>query len=315
MNLGLCDRSTVVSAMSEELDDTACCPVCFEEYEAVGGRIPRLLPCTHTLCHDCVDSLIKGGSLTCPQDRLTHTATKGCRTFPQNKYILKHLQKPDPRPKGAESAGENSAFKLCDVHERELSLYCKNSKCQREICQLCHINTHMGHRVVDILQELEHQRNDFSRHIQKLKTTVKRKRKILSDAKEKVNDICEQSANELKKRRAMIVKDIDTAINEIEQNAQEEQKKIQEKIGALDDVVTMVDALADNAKRCGSLSSFQDHFEILEAAGSSVVDTCLRAGTAQYYQYNSSLPVDFMKRSQKALPVFMDIYTFGKKHM
>ena len=77
--------------MWEEADDSAFCPVCFECYSELGVSVPRLLPCTHTMCHACVDTLIKNSTLVCPQDRKAHPAFSGVLSFPQNKYILKMI--------------------------------------------------------------------------------------------------------------------------------------------------------------------------------------------------------------------------------
>ena len=40
-------------------------PVCFESYEETGDHLPRLLPCTHTLCHTCVSAMIHCNTLVC----------------------------------------------------------------------------------------------------------------------------------------------------------------------------------------------------------------------------------------------------------
>ena len=79
-------------SMLEELDDSAFCPICFECYSESGDTVSRLLPCTHTMCHACVDKLIKKNTLLCPHDRKAYPAAYGVHTFPQNKYVLKILQ-------------------------------------------------------------------------------------------------------------------------------------------------------------------------------------------------------------------------------
>ena len=79
--------------MSAEIDDSSFCPVCFDVYEEYGHLIPRILPCSHTLCHKCVEELLNNYTLVCPQDRQVHPAFQGAKSFPQNKYILKYLQK------------------------------------------------------------------------------------------------------------------------------------------------------------------------------------------------------------------------------
>ena len=294
--------------MAEEIDDTTCCPVCFEHYEETGNHIPRLLPCTHTLCHQCVGSLIRDATLTCPQDRQKHIAGNGPLTFPQNKYILKHLKK--PKISEEEDSLTAFTFQQCHVHGRELSLFCKDSKCQEEICQLCHINTHQGHCVVDILQELERQRNDIARNIQCVKTVAKSRRDTLCAAKRQLVDICERTTSELKKRRETIVKAITATINEVEEQTKEEQKSIDEKMVELDKLLKEVGEEGERVKRCNNPIAMQEHTEMIKCIKLCVLDI---SGIVKYYEYNSNLAEDFLKRKETMMPLFVDINTFGKE--
>ena len=77
--------------MAENRDSLAeilCCSVCLEDYEEDGDHIPRLLPCTHTLCEACIKHLIKDNKLECPECRKQHKASNGEKSFSQNKYLL-----------------------------------------------------------------------------------------------------------------------------------------------------------------------------------------------------------------------------------
>ena len=42
------------------------CQICFEDFEESGDHVPRLLPCTHTLCEKCLKQLVQGASVECP---------------------------------------------------------------------------------------------------------------------------------------------------------------------------------------------------------------------------------------------------------
>ena len=67
------------------------CPVCLEDYDTEGkgnkGRVPRILPCQHTLCHLCVRFLLQERRISCPLCRTPHNAENGVVSFPVNKYI------------------------------------------------------------------------------------------------------------------------------------------------------------------------------------------------------------------------------------
>ena len=76
------------------------CSVCFEVYAETGSHIPRLLPCTHTVCEMCIRQLIQGKeAFNCPECRVRHPAHNGVKTFPQNKYILTHIKRQIPQQK------------------------------------------------------------------------------------------------------------------------------------------------------------------------------------------------------------------------
>ena len=69
------------------------CQVCFEEFEEDGAHVPRLLPCTHTLCHNCIGRLIQENRIECPECREKHEAKNEEKSFPQNKYILTQIKR------------------------------------------------------------------------------------------------------------------------------------------------------------------------------------------------------------------------------
>ena len=85
--------------MADVVDELSSCPVCFETYEEDGEHVPRIFPCHHTVCQECVDNLFKrmGISVICPECGKQHRAENGVKTFYQNKYILSHIRKEKAR--------------------------------------------------------------------------------------------------------------------------------------------------------------------------------------------------------------------------
>ncbi len=76
-----------------EKDHSAECSVCFEEFEEIGDHVPRILPCSHTLCHNCIKVLLHGGlQIECPECKKQHPALDSEKSFPQNKYILENMR-------------------------------------------------------------------------------------------------------------------------------------------------------------------------------------------------------------------------------
>ena len=132
--------------MAEEVDDTTNCPVCFEMYSEAGDQVPRILPCSHSLCEACLKDSIRNGSVKCPQDRKKHRAASGVRSFPQNKYILRNIRK-EPEKKD-----EKDKFETCGQHGKDMTLFCNEDKCKKSICNHC-LKEHSGHGIWDLKEK------------------------------------------------------------------------------------------------------------------------------------------------------------------
>ena len=130
--------------------DIVTCSVCFEPYEAVGKHVPRILPCHHTLCEECVGGLLRKNYqqvVTCPECRKKHLAGTQPTSFPQNKYVVSYIMKMKTL------AEEKDRIEKCSEHGKEAGLYCRNEECQIPICQTCLLTGHKSHDFGDINEE------------------------------------------------------------------------------------------------------------------------------------------------------------------
>ncbi|XP_063967861.1 RING finger protein nhl-1-like [Lytechinus pictus] len=87
--------------MAEEIKRLLECPMCLELFTS-SSRKPKLLPCQHTLCLECMDMLNQGNRIQCPQCRQEHTCPgDGPAQLPNNFTMLALLdvqQKSSPSP-------------------------------------------------------------------------------------------------------------------------------------------------------------------------------------------------------------------------
>ncbi|XP_072170377.1 uncharacterized protein [Diadema setosum] len=87
--------------MAEEIQRLLECPMCLELFNS-STRWPKLLPCQHTLCLECMDMLNQGSKLQCPQCRQEHACpAEGPQQLPNNFTMLALLevqQKSGPSP-------------------------------------------------------------------------------------------------------------------------------------------------------------------------------------------------------------------------
>ena len=294
------------------MDDTTFCPVCFEEFKETGDHVPRLLPCTHTLCHRCVCELLRENILTCPQDRQEHPAKSGTISFPQNKYILKNLKE---KPVTIEAG-----FERCEIHGRELSLYCKGKGCKKTICQLCHIGTHRSHNVVDILQELERQRDFLVTDIEHVTNDLMSRKNKLLAAKKNLGKMYTQSSEVLKRTKEEVAKIIDNVIKELEQNMENVSSTLDEKTVLIEEMLTMLNAIKQNVTTYTTINAVQVSLDTVERTKIKVLDTCKNVGFLKYFDYDSRLDERFkIVLSKKYLPILLDfnldVKTFGKHNI
>ena len=192
--------------MSEDNNDSTTCPVCFELYKEAGGHIPRLLPCSHTLCHSCTVALTKNGKLECPQDRQVHHAKKGKLIFPQNQYILKQL----------EMKPSKTEFQICFQHNKEKNLYCKERRCQTVICSVCLTENHNRHAVVDFLTVKETVINDLSDEAERLSRSLTEQKEKLTKLRDDANEKYSLHVDKINARKTDFMDSLQPKIQKIE---------------------------------------------------------------------------------------------------
>ena len=164
--------------MADDEDEMTNCPVCFEAYELDGERVPRILPCYHTICEQCGTDLLRGKTfIVCPECRSKHKASSGVKTFSQNKYIVLHIRKEKAKKIERDSAQlqeKSKAIRMsdepCTVHNKVANIYCVEETCQRPICPWCLKVDHKDHSFKD-LQELKQQM--YERLMVKLESLTK----------------------------------------------------------------------------------------------------------------------------------------------
>ncbi|KAK6166705.1 hypothetical protein SNE40_023339 [Patella caerulea] len=105
------------------------CPICRDEF-----KDPRLLPCHHTVCFECIGNIVRSSSNTgrlfrCPQCRTDVFVPRGgIDAFPISFYILS-VQ---------DELGSKGYSSSCDICEREwMQSQFKCVDCDLDICRFC----------------------------------------------------------------------------------------------------------------------------------------------------------------------------------
>ena len=131
--------------------DTECC-VCFETYQKTGSKCPKLLPCVHTFCAQCLSRLIVNGKIKCPECRSWHPLSEeGVQTLPTNRRVLEYLnslQKADNQQKDNNnnndgiytipSSGIFNSLDICELHGQPIVMTrCDIDGPKQKLCEVC----------------------------------------------------------------------------------------------------------------------------------------------------------------------------------
>ena len=219
------------------LQESLSCPVCFEEFGAHGDHVPGLLPCSHSLCHSCISQLIQDTRLECPTCRVKHEAKQEEISFPQNKYILtlikiRHIEE--------EEIGE---YTKCTEHEKDEVLFCQEPGCKIAICILCLSASHLGHKVVAMVEEMKDTRTKILKMIEVTSESLSAKITNETDACQRAKEKTASSLVELKRKKKEIIEHFDKMIQQAIQHekkliktSQDELKIFKENLNHLDEI-------------------------------------------------------------------------------
>ncbi|GFR85038.1 E3 ubiquitin-protein ligase TRIM23-like [Elysia marginata] len=142
---------TPLSPNHHQPDNTILeCRVCNEVFRFQGDKVPRLLMCGHTCCHQCLTRLpLHGRALLCPFDRQpTEIGDSGVWGLKKNFALLELLEKLQYPPVSSTSslpdnvlARELSLSIACDENEEHTAvLFC--TVCSTHLCVECSDITH-----------------------------------------------------------------------------------------------------------------------------------------------------------------------------
>ena len=124
-----------VTSKEAKLESQLTCAICLDRYDD-----PRMLPCAHSYCKDCIDclpvELEKGRhAVKCPTCRKPTLLEEGASALPIAFYINNMmeihsdgLQKTDAKTDLPPTKGEDSR-QLCHAHENKpMDLYCETCR-------------------------------------------------------------------------------------------------------------------------------------------------------------------------------------------
>ena len=194
-----------------QVQDSLSCGVCFERYDG-STHLPKILPCQHTLCCSCIDSLIDADFLLnefeCPLCRCQVTSDD-VHTNLAVKDIVEAI------------AIEENAKLFCPKHPaKECQLVCTD--CYQPLCTICvqglTKGEHKGHNIDDVDGAKVAMKKSLTSTVEKKiedikKATATKKDKLAHYEKEVQTVICIiiEVLNEWQKLQTVINKELETS--------------------------------------------------------------------------------------------------------
>ena len=150
--------SLLLQPMAESMDHPIC-SVCLEGFTQDGNKVPKLLPCSHTLCLSCLKQLLRAypsGPLIieCPECRVVHKVPQvaGSVSFPTNRYVLHTL---DLERKITELQNNTMEPLVCQAHQTPCVMFCLKKECWKTLCPKCPMQSHQWHNPVGLAECLQ----------------------------------------------------------------------------------------------------------------------------------------------------------------
>ena len=193
----------------ESLAELLCCVICLENYDEEGLHVPRP-PCSHTVCESCIKDLITNDTLVCPECRKKHRTENKEKSFPQNVYLLAHIQSKEMDAKESSQSTQKVPQGRCKKHGMELVLFCFENMCQTSICISC-LADHNKHDVKGV----EAKEKELLKRDLEFKMILETRLKLISEAKETVDKKTDTCVNDLRKTKDEFIRCFDKMIEEV----------------------------------------------------------------------------------------------------
>ncbi|XP_075259190.1 uncharacterized protein LOC142351015 isoform X2 [Convolutriloba macropyga] len=137
------------------------CSICLETF-----KTPRILPCGHTLCTECLESLMTAeiSQRSCPECRKA-IPTQGIEEFPVNYALTSAILEPrHTNANHTEFSSPTSSSDVCSTHNLPEDFFCRGRKCFMPVCKNCWSVCHSGHIVVPIEMQLQVMRQKVAKN-------------------------------------------------------------------------------------------------------------------------------------------------------
>ena len=241
-------NGTINSEYAEE------CHECGEKF-ALSGSDPVTLLCGHSLCGDCIQCVSgnNGDKIElCSQceekeenDKIPVKDTEEVPEKDKEENIPIQEERPNrQKPK----------MEVCKVHKRQISFYCNNPSCQKEICQLCMIEEHKKHEFLDLQNLQEEKRKILLENTETLKKDIQKNKLELLQTKDSLSEnlktctkkIEEEKNNKVNTVTRIVTQKYDQLLESVTSTKTEEIQTIENDVKIFDQQISELEDIEEN---------------------------------------------------------------------
>ncbi len=123
-----------VNNRKQNYEDLVSCPVCYDVFDSVKeNKLPKILPCQHTYCVECVKNLVHCSSsercFNCPQCKFKVENLQDANSLPTSRIVLTLLEKDSLNYQGYASCPS-----CRQIRSLEVCFECNLPLCVQVIC-------------------------------------------------------------------------------------------------------------------------------------------------------------------------------------
>ncbi len=294
-----------VDMADADLEDVISCPICCENYEETGDRVPRALPCQHTFCEHCLLQLLKGGlQVKCPECRQEHPAENGVKTFQQSRLmlvLLRSQRKVAPENVQPEVSDDDDQpdEDRCANHNKRASLFCVEESCHKPICTNCLVEDHNGHHCTNITEvkarrrEAQRKAHDaFSKQAKSVAAYLNELKQKVSRAQKYADEHNDSALADLQTRKTDIQQMISEVFARREKEAKEHMRKTTESstnaLERIADHQRRLDCLQENLSPESSVDSITEGIEAVWSLNREMLNNLQRMESISFCDFQST---------------------------
>ena len=242
------------------------CYVCSRHINSDMGDTSHTLACEHSVCDNCMDNIRRGN------ENFEEPVCQKCKEKqPQKNFFTND----ENIVHSSDEKEEKKTMEVCKRHARPIpiTLFCNSPGCQKKICQLCMLDDHRKHELLDLHNLQEERQRILLENTGASKKEIQSNKEMLLDAKDeakKNRETCRKNIEDkadalLEKITRIVTNKRDQLLKYVTDVKTQEIEKIEEDVDHFDKCINKLkkieETLSGEAKSLEAITSQSELFD------------------------------------------------------